>query len=338
MFKKLLSIAVLMLVVLSIFAGCSTDSGNEPEQKIVLKFSHDLLEGTPQDVGANAFKEIFEGNTNGKYEVTIFPAGQLGDDVEIAEMLQTNAVQIALIPTAKLSGFTSTVQLFDLPFLFPSKEVAYQVFDSEITDAVFAPLEDVGMKGLSVWESGFKQFTNNVAIRKPSDFEGLDIRVMNSPLLVEQYKAVGANPVAIAFPEVYNALQLGAVDGQENPLVSITNMKFYEVQDYMTISNHGYLGYAFLVSADLWNSLDAETQTTLKEAAIEAAQAERAETAAQEEGFLNTIRESGTEIIELTAEEHAAFENAMKPVHEQFADEIGRDLLQQVYDKIDSLK
>ena len=338
MSKKLLLLSLVLILALSALTGCST-GGTEPEvEKVVIKFSHDLLEGTPQDVGAQEFKRLVEEKSSGTIEVQIFPAGQLGDDVEIAEMLQTNTVQAALVPTAKLSGFTSTVQIFDLPFLFPTPEIAYQVFDSEITDEVFAPLLDVGMVGISVWESGFKQFTNNVLIDEPADFDGLKIRVMNSPLLIEQYKVVGANPVAIAFPEVYNALQQGVADGQENPLVSITNMKFYEVQDYMTISNHGYLGYAFLLSKDLWDGFDADTQKMIREAAVEAAGVERAETARQESGFLETIAASGPEIIELTDAQRAAFEAAMKTVHEEFADAIGRELLQKTYDMINSLR
>ncbi len=338
MSKKLLLLSLVLVLALSALTACSTGGSEAEVEKVVIKFSHDLLEGTPQDVGAQEFKRLVEEKSGGTIEVQIFPAGQLGDDVEIAEMLQTNTVQAALVPTAKLSGFTSTVQIFDLPFLFPTPEIAYQVFDSEITDEVFAPLLEVGMVGISVWESGFKQFTNNVLIDEPSDFDGLKIRVMNSPLLIEQYKVVGANPVAIAFPEVYNALQQGVADGQENPLVSITNMKFYEVQDYMTISNHGYLGYAFLLSKDLWDGFDADTQEMIRAAAIEAAGVERAETARQESGFLETIAASGTQIIELTDAQRAAFEEAMMPVHENFADAIGRDLLQKTYDMIDSLR
>lgn len=336
--KKGMFLAFGLAAIAGMLMVGTSDLAAAKEKPIVIKLSHDLNEGTPQDVGAKYFERLVEERTEGKVDVRVFPSGQLGDDVEIAEMLQTSTVQAGLIPTAKLSGFTSTVQLYDLPFLFPNKEIAYSVFDSDLTDEVFAELEKVGMVGISVWESGFKQFTSNIPVREPSDFQGQKIRVMQSPLLIAQYKAVGAVPSVIAFPEVYNALQQGVVDGQENPLVSITNMKFYEVQKSMTLSNHGYLGYAFLFSKATWEKFDAETRGIIKQAAIEAAKVERDETAAQEAGFLKTIADSGTQVIELTEEQRLAFEKAMKPVHAQFADAIGKELLQKTYDMIDSLR
>lgn len=338
--KKVISLSLIMVLVLILAAGCSSntpaggsnDGGGQ--QKIVMKLGHDLLEDTPQHYGALEFKKMVEEKTDGRIEVQIFPAGQLGTDIETAEMMQSNTVEAGLIPTAKLSGFHAPLQLLDLPFLFPSREVTYKVLDSELAEDLFGPMEKIGLKGAAFWESGFKQFTANNEIRKPSDFEGLKIRVMESPLLIAQYRALGANPVPIDFSETYNALQQKVVDGQENPLVSITKMRFYEVQNYMTLSNHGYLAYAFLFSKGFWDSLSAEDQEILFQAAREAATLEREETVRREDGFIKTIEESGTIVTRLSDEEMATFAETMKPVHEEFADVIGRDLLQKTYDLI----
>ena len=252
--------------------------------------------------------------------------------------MQSGAIQASLVPTAKLSGFDPSLQLIDLPFLFPNREITHKVLDSDLSNDLFKPLENIGLKGLAFWESGFKQITANKEIRKPEDFKGLKVRVMESPLLIEQYRTLGANPVPIDFAEVYNALQQGVVDGQENPLVSITKMRFYEVQSHMMMTNHGYLGYALLFSKAFWDKLSPGHQEIISKAALEAAQLERQEVANREDGYIKIIEDSGTIVVRFTEEELKEFAKAMKPVHEKFADIIGRDLLQKAYDMIEELQ
>ncbi len=252
--KELSIVTGMMLFIV----GCSGDGDEENtatasegnEEVYEMKLHHDLAADSPQHVGAEKFKELVEEKTEGQVEVKLFPSGQLGDDVEVAELIQSGSVESGIIPTAKLSTFDASMQLPDLPFLFPGREAAYEVLDGEVGKELLAGLDDIGLTGASFWESGFKQFTNNVRIESPSDFEGLKIRTMESPIVIEQFNALDANPVPISFAETYNALQQNVVDGQENPLVSIVKMKFYEVQDYTIISNHGYLAYAFLMSKD----------------------------------------------------------------------------------------
>jgi C4-dicarboxylate-binding protein DctP len=161
---------------------------------------------------------------------------------------------------------------------------------------------------------------------------------MESPLLIPQYKTLGAAPVPINFAEVYNALQQGVVDGEENPLVSIVNMKFYEVQDVVTISNHGYLAYAFLFSDEFFQSLTPEQQEILTSAARDAAAIERQETVDRETGVIEKIEASGTTVNYLTEAESQAFAEALQPVHVQFAYKIGRDLMDKAYAKIEALQ
>jgi len=263
-------VSVLLLVL-----GLVVPSAAMAAAKWSMKFGHDMPEDSAQHVAALKYADLVKERTKGQVEIKVFPAQQLGTDPEMVQQAQMGTLEIVLPPTAKISGFAAQLQLADLPFLFPSKETCYQVLDGPVGDKVLALLDAKGLKGVSFWESGFKQITANKAIRKPEDFAGMKVRVMESPLLIAQYKQVKANPVPIDFAETYNALQQGVVDAQENPLVSIVNMKFYEVQKYTMLSNHGFLGYAFLFSKKVYDGLPADIQKVMRDTARELASFER---------------------------------------------------------------
>lgn len=305
----------------------------------VLKFHHDLPEDSAQHLGAQEFERLVEERTNGRIDVQIFANNALGNDVEVAQQMQFGAVHAAPIPTAKLSNFNPALQVVDLPFLFPSPEIAYGVLDSEVGMSILAGLEQAGLVGAMFWESGFKQLTCNHSVTKPEDLSGRKVRVMESPLLIAQYEALGAIAIPVAFSEVYTALQQGVVECQENPLVSIHKMKFYEVQDHLIISNHGYLATAFIFSKMWFDSLDAETQEILMTSAREAGVYQRERSRELEGKYLADIIASGSsEIHELTPDQLIVFAEKMKPVHDKFADRIGSDLIQKVYEEIDGHK
>lgn len=320
---------------LGLVALLSCLSGAAAAQTVV-KFHHDLPQDSAQHVAAEKFAEAVEKRSNGELEVKIFPNNQLGNDVEATQQMQFGGLQAGIIPTAKLSNFVPAMQVIDLPFLFPSSEVAHAVLDGKAGDQLLAQMGNVGLKGVAFWESGFKQLTCNQAVDEPSDFQNKKVRVMQSSLIMAQFESLGASPEPIAFSETYNALQQGIVNCQENPLVSIAKMKFYEVQSHLTISNHAYLGYAFLFSKQWLNAQSEEHQQILIDAAQEMTAFQRAETARREGKYLQTIEGSGTEIVRWTPEERAAFREATRPVHEQFADDIGQDLLDTFYKQIDS--
>lgn len=302
----------------------------------VIKFHHDLPDTSAQHRGAEKFKELVEERSDGDYTVEIYANNALGNDVEVAQQMQFGAVQAAPIPTAKLSNFNPSLQLIDLPFLFPSVEATYTVLDSPtVGGKLLDGLSEAGFVGAAFWESGFKQLTCNHPVKGPSDYEGRRVRVMESPLLIAQFETMGATAIPIAFTEVYSALQQGVVDCQENPIVSINSMKFYEVQDYMMISNHGYLGTAFIFSKVWFDQQPEEAQDMLLEAAREAGSYQREQSIADAKALLEQIEAAGTtEIITLTPEQLSVFANAMKPVHEEFADKIGRDLLDAAYAEV----
>ncbi|MDN7131074.1 TRAP transporter substrate-binding protein [Halomonas sp. MC140] len=294
---------------------------------IHIKFHHDLPEDSAQHLAAERFRDAIQERSGGEISVELFPNNTLGDDVEVTQQMQMGAVEAAIIPTAKLSGFVPAMQIVDLPFLFSSPEVAHTVLDGQAGDDLLATVEQVGLKGVTFWESGFKQFTCDQPVNGPEDFVGQKVRVMQSPIIMEQFKAMGANPVPIAFGETYNALQQRIVDCQENPLVSITQMKFYEVQSDVIISNHAYLGYAFLFSQRWFDGLSPENQALLTDVARETTTFQREETARREAGYLATIEASGTTISTLDDAQLSAFREATASVHEAFASDIGTDLM-----------
>lgn len=304
----------------------------------VIKFHHDLPDTSAQHKGAVKFKELVETASDGAYTVEIYANNALGDDVEVAQQMQFGAVQAAPIPTAKLANFSPSLQLIDLPFLFPSVEATYALLDSEDVGGVMLEgLATSGFVGAAFWESGFKQLTCNHLVSTPDDYAGRNVRVMESPLLIAQFEALGATAIPVAFSETYTALQQGVVECQENPIVSINSMKFYEVQDYMMLSNHGYIGTAFIFSKVWFDAQPADMQGMLMDAAKEAGAYQRDVSAQDNDRLLQEIIDAGTtEVVEMTPDQLALFAEAMQPVHERFADRIGRDLLDAAYEEVRS--
>ncbi len=342
--NRVISIALVVVMVLALcvgLVGCggskansssSSNAAEKPGTVYKIKLHHDLAEGTAQDQGARKFKELVEAESGGRIEVTVFANNTLGNDTEAAEMMQTGSLEAALLPTAKLSGFHAPLQVIDLPYLFTSREALYGTLDDEqFKSALFTPMESLGFHGINFWESGYKQFTANKVTVAPADFVGLNFRTMESPLIIAQFKALGANPIPIDFGETYNALQQGTVDGEENPLVSIVNMRFYEVQTDCVISNHAYLGYAFLFSKSYWDKLPDDLKEIINKCADEAVQFERQTTIDNEANLIKTIQDGGCNVTYMTDEQTAVMVEAMKPVHEQFRDVVGSDLLDLAY-------
>jgi tripartite ATP-independent transporter DctP family solute receptor len=323
-------------IVIGCFTALALGTTSTVALAEVIKFHHDLPDTSAQHKGAEKFKEIVEAATDGAYTVEIYANNALGDDVEVAQQMQFGAVQAAPIPTAKLANFSPSLQLIDLPFLFPSVEATYALLDSEAVGGVMLEaLEASGFVGATFWESGFKQLTCNHLVSAPEDYAGRNVRVMESPLLIAQFEALGATAIPVAFSETYTALQQGVVECQENPIVSINSMKFYEVQDYMMLSNHGYIGTAFIFSKVWFDAQPPEIQDMLLDAAKEAGAYQRQVSAEDNDRLLQEIRDAGTtEVVEMTADQLALFAEAMQPVHEQFTDRIGRDLLDAAYEEI----
>lgn len=328
-------ILVLVLIFPIFLQGCTKDSSKSDILEI--NYGHGFMPDSPQDKSAIMFKNEVEEKSNGKIKVNIFPSSQLGSAREMFEGLQLGTQEIALVPTARISGFAPELQLFDLPYLFPNKEIAYEVMDGEVGTKLLDDLEKQHVKGVAFYEDGFKQFTSNKPLYTADDFKGQKFRTMESPILMEQFRTLGSNPVPIDFAELYNSLQLGVIDGQENPLVTISNMKFYEVQKYLAKTDHAYLAHVLLFNNMWYKELPKEYQDILYEAGRNAAVWERAEVGREEEKYLEIIKEHGTEIIELPQEETDILIERTSSVFDVYRKMFGDEILDSVLNAIEIL-
>jgi C4-dicarboxylate-binding protein DctP len=304
----------------------------------VIKLGHDQPESSTHQKAALRWKESVESRSNGQIKVNIFPAMMLGSGTQMVEQLQAGALEVAILPTAWVAPLAPSLQVLDLPFLFPSREIAYRVIDGPVGAETMKPLNKVNIEGVAFWEGGFKQFTGGFPIHEPADYKGHKIRTMPAAVVQEQFKAFGATPAAIDFKELYSALQQKVVDGQENPIATIALMRLYEVQKYMTISDHGYIAYVFMVNKPFLDKLSPEQRSILVDAAKEAGRYQRELIAASEKGHLETFRKAGVEITTLTPEQRAKFEQASRPVYDWFTRNQGGATLQLIRNEVAAMQ
>jgi C4-dicarboxylate-binding protein DctP len=292
-----------------------------------------VAEDTPKGKGALKFKELAEKYTEGKVKVEVYPNSTLYKDKEELDALQMGAVQMLAPSLAKFGPLgVRQFEVFDLPYIFEGYEDLHKVTYGPVGKKLFAELEPKGIKGLAYWDNGFKVFSANRPLRKPEDFKGLKMRIQSSKVLEAQMRALGAIPQVMAFSEVYQALQTGVVDGTENPPSNLYTQKMHEVQKYVTLSDHGYLGYAVIVNKRFWDGLPDEVRAAL-EKAMEEATVYANDIAAEENAkAIEAVKAAGTsEIITLSAEEKLALKKALVPVHEQMSGRIGRSVIEEVY-------
>ncbi len=308
-------------------------SGNAFAQApIVIKFSHVVATDTPKGKAAERFKELAEKATKGRVKVEVYPNSTLYKDKEELEALQLGAVQMLAPSLAKFGPLgVKEFEVFDLPYIFPSKEVLYRVTEGPIGKGLFKKLESKGITGLAYWDNGFKDMTANKPLHKPADFRGLKMRIQSSKVLDAQFRALGANPQVMAFSEVYQALQTGVVDGTENPPSNLYTQKMHEVQKHVTVSNHGYLGYAVIVNKKFWDGLPADIRTALEGAMKDATKYANAIAQQENDKALDAVRKSGkSEVYVLSDKERAEWRKALIPVQNAMAGRIGPELVQAV--------
>ena len=299
---------------------------------IVIKFSHVVATDTPKGQAAERFKQLAEKATNGRVKVEVYPNSQLYKDKEEMEALQLGAVQMLAPSLAKFGPLgVKEFEAFDLPYIFPSKTALYNVTEGPIGKGLLKKLEPKGITGLAYWDNGFKVMSANRPLHAVSDFKGLKMRIQSSKVLDAQMRALGANPQVLAFSEVYQALQTGVVDGTENPPSNMYTQKMHEVQKHVTISNHGYLGYAVIVNKKFWDGLPADIRTALEGAMRDATTFEKAIAQRDNDMALEGIKKGGkTEIYNMTAKEQADWRKALLPVQKEMEGRIGKDLIQAI--------
>jgi C4-dicarboxylate-binding protein DctP len=300
---------------------------------IAIKFSHVVASDTPKGKAAERFAQLAREKTKGRVEVTVYANSTLYKDKEEMEALQLGSVQMLAPSLAKFGPLgVKEFEVFDLPYLFDDRDQLRKVTEGPIGKALLAKLTDKGVLGLAYWDNGFKDMSANRPLREPKDFRGQKMRIQSSKVLDAQMRALGAIPQVMAFSEVYQALQTGVVDGTENPPSNLYTQKMFEVQKYVTDSNHGYLGYAVIVNKAFWEGLPPDIRAALEEAMAEATDYANTIAAQENDDAMAKVKASGkSEIIELSREQKAAWKKALAPVHRQMEDGIGKDLIQSVY-------
>ncbi|NCC95743.1 MAG: TRAP transporter substrate-binding protein [Synergistales bacterium] len=326
--KRIIALSLLCLFAVGPWAAMAQEY-----PKMTIRLSHNQPVGSPEDIGAEKFKELVEAGSGGNMKVQIFPSMQMGSMREQTEATQMGTIDITIQPVSVLTPFVDELKIIDFPFLWPSSEVLYRVMDGPVGKSFYSFTDAKGMVTLGLWASGFKQFTTRGHdIKLPDDFKGLKMRVMPSPLLIAQYKAWGANPIPIEYAELYNALQQKVVDGQENPIQTIAMNKLYEVQDRLIVSNHGFLAYLFVVNKNWFDGLSDDAKQLVVVSEAQARELQRKAQAEREIQFLEEIKASGISVSYLTEEEHKAFFDKSRSVHEEFADtDVMKKLLNDCY-------
>ncbi len=324
-----MKLSKLMILALGLsMSGAALAAG-----EIVIKFSHVVAVNTPKGKAADYFKKIAEEKTKGKVKVEVYPNSQLYKDKEEMEALQLGAVQMLAPSLAKFGPLgAKEFEAFDLPYIFDNYEELHKVTQGPIGQGMLKRLESKGIYGLAFWDNGFKSFSAKKPLHSPADFRGLKMRIQSSKVLEEEIRALGALPQVMAFSEVYQALDTGVVDGTENPPSNMYTQKMHEVQSHMTVTEHGYLGYAVLVNKKFWDGLPADIRKALDEAMQEATVFANKIAKEENDNDLVLIRKSGKTLVYApTKEERLALKKALVPVHQKMEARIGADLIKQIY-------
>ena len=323
--KRMYGIAALAAVLTVVLTGAAFAA---PEY--VIKVGYILPENQSDHIiMRDVFKKDIEEKSGGKISVELYPNAQLGGDRELIESVQLGTVQVAIPATSALAGFDKRFQVFDLPFLFKSKETAFKALDGELGHKVDELLKPLGMRNLGYGENGYRHITNSRGpVHKPEDLKGIKLRTMENPLHLAFFKMLGANPTPMSFGELYTALQQGTVDGQENPVVLVYTSKFYEVQKFYSLTGHVYSATMLVANDDFFASMPEDLWKIVEDAGKRYVVEQRALAEVQEQEFLEELKKTGLQINELTPEEKRLFIDATLPAYDLFKDIIGAELVE----------
>ncbi len=313
----IISIALVLVLILTACNGGKTDSGGQgtgENEKIVIRLSH---ANDPKDAfgqGATKFAELVKEKTDGQVEIDVYDRAQLGKPMDCIRQMQMGALEMSLI-SSELNDVEDTYKVFELPYLFRDRDHVIKVFTGPIGEKISKPLEEHDLKVVGFLENGFRHITNNQRpIVVPSDLEGLKIRVPDSTVRVAMFREYGANPLSIAFSELYTSLQQGLIEAQENPYGNIWGNKLYEVQKYISESNHLFSPISIVIAKPYWDDLSPGIQEAMLEAAEETTIWQMNWAASQEEDWMKDMTDFGCEINKVDQE---AFFEASQPVYDQ---------------------
>ncbi len=336
--KKPFMLVLTLLILLSMLAACSSGSDKASGDKgksgtgdqYTIRVAYSVPEDHASHIAGLAFKEDIEAKSDGKIKVELFPNGQLyASDREAVEAVQLGNIEMTVIATPTMATFAPEFSIFDLPFLFDSREAAYKAMDGELGNALNEKVDEIGLVSLGYGENGFRHLVNNKhKIEKPEDMKGLKMRVMENKVYEDMFNALGANSSPLAFGELYSALQQGVFDGMDNPISLISSMKFYEVQKYLTLSSHTFAPIISVINKDYFEGMPEDLQATLKESMTDVYNKTQRETTQQQDEEKLKELEKDMEINELTAKQKKAFADALQPIFDKYSGEIGEDLIE----------
>ncbi|MDX5378962.1 MAG: TRAP transporter substrate-binding protein [Halomonas sp.] len=307
-----------------------------------LRMGIGLAESSPQYLSVQYFADILDQRTEGRISVDIFPNSQLGDDVQMMEMLQTGSLDMTYPSSSPATTYVEELAVFDLPFLLPNRDAAVAVMQSDTAQEMLDAFDGSGIKALAFSENGYRQLSNSVrAVETPEDVGGMDvggltIRTMENPVHLSIWETLGANPTPMAFGELFSAMEQGVVDGQENPWSTILTSNFHEVQDYGSETRHVYTPFILMISERTWDRLAPEYQELVQEAARQSAQYEIQLATEYDDWSREQLEEKGMQITRLDDEQIAAFQEAVQPVYDEWAPKIGEDLIAEIQGIVES--
>lgn len=304
-----------------------------------IKFAFQNQKGHPQAEGAQKFADLVAQKTGNKIQVKLFPGGTLGGDLQTVSALQGGTVEMTVLNAGILTAQVKEFAVFDFPFLFANAQEVDAVTDGPVGRNLLARLADKNLIGLGYWDLGFRNLTNSKRpINRVEDIAGLKIRVIQSPIYIDMFNALGAAATPMPFPEVYPALEQKAIDGQENPFTLIRTSKFYEVQKHLAVTRHVYNPQALLISRKLWDALSADEKRVITEAAAEATKFQRQLSRSQADEALAELKKLGMQVTEFSPVELQRLRDKVKPVVDKHAAAVGEATVREVYAELDKVR
>ncbi|EGL81971.1 TRAP dicarboxylate transporter, DctP subunit [Caldalkalibacillus thermarum TA2.A1] len=344
-FLIMLALTLTVIVALSGCGGQETAQGVEQNQtkeenngsktteaEYVLQLGHIAPPAHSYSLGIEAFAKDLQEATDGRVSLEIFGGGQLGGERDVVEQVSLGTLDMTLVTSGPVGNFVPDLAVIEMPFLFKDIDHVYRVLDGEIGQELLAKMEDSNLVGLAFWENGFRHLSNNKhPIYSPDDLQGLTMRTIENDIFVETYRALGADPTPIAWPEVFTSIQQGVADGLDTSYGVFHSTNIYEVQKYYSETNMYYASAVLLINKDVFESLPADLQDVMRELAVEHAHKQRAVNQEMETEQKELLKEVGIEIVDFEDVDIDAFREAVQPVYERYADRFG-DLVQRIQD------
>ncbi len=308
-------------------------------QARTIRVSNGVNQDHPNGKGVEVMAACAADKSGGKIKITGFWGGALGGDVQATQALRAGTQEMVITSSSPLTGILPDLGVFDLPFLFANEKEADTILDGAYGKYIADKLPAVGLVNLAYWENGFRNLTNSKRpVNKVEDLSGIKLRVMQNPVFLDTFKQTGANAIPMNFGEVFSALEVGAIDGQENPFVTIETSKFNEVQKYLTVSKHAYTPFLVLVSKRIWDTYSPEEQKILSDCAIQARDEQRKANRSLNEKSFASLKTKGMIINELAEAEVQRMRDLLKPVYEKHMTTIGQETMNRMFAELTKLR